>query len=131
MESLKKAIALGTLGVPVLVATADVDGLPHIGVAGAISMESGDRVALSGWFCPGTVANLNVNVRMAIVVWDPEKDTGFQLFGVSEDVVDLAIMDGYSPETESESFPQTEEKVVVRVDKIVKFTRAPHTDVEA
>ncbi len=130
MESLKNAIALGVRGAPVLLATADAQGLPHIAVAGVISLESGNRVALSAWFCPGTVANLEVNAKMAIAVWDPQKDTGFQLFGTSEGVTDLSMMDGYSPETEGRSLPQTERKVVVRVDAIVGFSSAPHNDVE-
>jgi hypothetical protein len=40
--------------------------------AGKISALSEDRLAVSAWFCPGTLENLNQNRKISLVVWDPD-----------------------------------------------------------
>ncbi len=83
------------------------------------------------WFCPGTMTNLKHNPRVSLVMWDAAKDAGYQLIGEAEAVEDLLMLDGYDPKMKDESrVPQVEWQVVIRVDKVIDFTRAPHTDTE-
>jgi hypothetical protein len=130
-EAIEKAVELGSTLGHVLLATADARGLPHIAASRKITAEPEDRVGVSEWFCPGTLENLQVNPRISVVIWDPKRDTGFQVLGVCERVEDLSIMDGLSPELESEPpLPQVERKILVRVNKVIHFSQAPHSDVE-
>ncbi len=130
-KTIKKAVAMGKRLGTVLVATADASGLPHVAVAGKIRLSAEGSLTLSAWFCPGTLTNLKVNPRLALVIWDPRTDTGYQLLGESQKVEDLAILNGYAPEVEGSSpIPQVERELVLRVDKILEFRHAPHSDLE-
>ena len=130
-EGIQNAVALGEKLQHIFVATADAEGLPHVAAAGKISSLSGGQVAVSAWFCPGTVMNLQKNRRVALVVWDAAADIGYQILGVVEKVEEKAMMDGYSPEMEdSPPPPQVERQLFVRVDKALNFSHAPHNDVE-
>jgi hypothetical protein len=43
----------------------------------------------------------------------------------------MAVMNGYVPATNDEiALPQVERRLLVRVDKVIDFSCAPHTDVE-
>ncbi|MBN1180317.1 MAG: pyridoxamine 5'-phosphate oxidase family protein [Anaerolineae bacterium] len=127
---LSKVVALAEEVGHVLVATADAAGLPHVASAGRLTLAPDGRVLLAEWFCPGTMSNLQQNRRIALVVWNADTDTGYQLLGKVEQVRDLAILDGYAPEQEDESPPpQVERELLVRVDKILDFSHAPHSDV--
>jgi len=130
-EILKKAVRLGEELGHVFVATADTAGLPHVAAAGKISLESEDRVAVMEWFCPRTVANLKVNRRVSIVVWNQKSDMGFQLLGKCEKVEEVCMMNGYLPGLEDQKpLPQVERKLIVQIEKITDFRHAPHSDVE-
>jgi hypothetical protein len=131
-ETLKKAVILAKKVGRVFVATADPKGLPHIAIAGRITLISDDgRVAVEAWFCPGTVDNLLRNQKTALVIWDPSVDNGYQLLGETEKVEDTAIMDGYAPRSEDKPpLPQVERRLLIRVDKIIGFKHSPHTDQE-
>jgi hypothetical protein len=113
----------------VFVATADSAGLPHLAASGRIEEEPGGRVAVSEWFCPGTLGNLQRNPQVSIVAWDPQNDTGFQILGVAEGVEETAMMDGFSTDL-AKALPQVERKIHVRVEKVIDFSRAPHSDLE-
>ena len=115
----------------ILIASSDSKGLPHVAVAGEVTFVSGDHIIVKGWFCPGTVANLQENNLIALVVWDAHTDKGYQLLGEAEKVEDLAMLDGYAPVIEDKSpLPQVERQLVMRVDKIIEFKHAPHSDIE-
>jgi hypothetical protein len=81
-------------------------------------------------FCPGTVENIQHNRRIALVVWDEGRDTGYQLLGEVKEVKELSFMDGYAPETESRMPPQVERQLIIHVNKILAFSHAPHSDME-
>jgi predicted pyridoxine 5'-phosphate oxidase superfamily flavin-nucleotide-binding protein len=128
-ERLKQVLALAAT--TVLVATADDEGRPHVAVAGKIEALADGRVAVSEWFCPGTVSNLRKNPRISVVVWDPVGDAGYQFMGQVEEVEELAFLNGYLPEEEgARPLPQTRRRLTVRVTGILLFSRAPHTDEE-
>lgn len=98
VKSLKKTFSLAKKVGFVFMATAGAKGLPHVAAAAKIS-QIGDIecVAMEAWFCPGTLANLQVNRRIALVVWDAKTDKGYQLVGESIKIEDIALMNGYAP----------------------------------
>jgi hypothetical protein len=128
-KTLSQAIALAQKLKLVFVATTDGKGLPHLAAAGELALAPEGRVAVAAWFCPTTVANLERNRRVSLVVWEPKEDKGYQLLGEAEKVEEIAMMNGYAPGTQSKSpLPQVERRLLVRVDKIVDFKQAPHSD---
>jgi hypothetical protein len=129
-EALRKAVQL-SLRAHVFVATADADGMPHVAAAGALSQGGDQGVSITEWFCPGTVENVRDNPAVAVVVWDGESDSGYQLLGEVEGVDDMAVLDGYSAQTETGApQPQVSRRLRVRVSSVLDFSRAPHSDVE-
>jgi hypothetical protein len=111
------------------VATADRAGLPHLASGRGFALTSGGRVLLTEWFCPKTLENLEQNPRVALVVWDPEADTGYQLLGEVERIRDLSILDGYLPQAEERRrVPQVERELLIRVERVLIFSEAPHQD---
>ena len=130
MEAIEKALELADKLQHVFVATADAKGLPHVASAGKLKLESEGRVAVSAWFCPGTVDNLQHNHSISLVVWDSAGDTGYQLVGEVQRMEELAFLDGYTPGVEdSTPSPQVERQLIIRVDKVLAFSHAPHSDV--
>ncbi len=130
-ESLNTAVELAEKLKHVFVATADPSGMPHVAAAAKLNQMSKDHVTVTAWFCPGTIANLNKNRRISMVVWDAPSDKGYQLLGEVEKVEEIAMMNGYSPETDKlPPIPQVENRLLVRVDKVIVFSHAPHSDLE-
>ncbi len=126
-DAVKLAKRLGHI----FIGTVGHDGLPHIAAAGKLNLETEDHIEVTAWFCPETVANLQTNRAISLVIWDPEPDKGYQLLGETEQIVELAFLDGYLPEQEEgHPLPQIERKLVIRIDKILDFTHAPHSDIE-
>jgi len=52
------------------------------------------------------------------------------LTGRIENVDEVAVLDGYVPGQDDSSLPQTERRLLVRIDKVIKFTREAHEDRE-
>lgn len=116
---------------PVFVATADASGTPHLACAGSLSGGEDGTVRVTEWFCPATVENVRRNPRISLTVWDEPADRGYQLVGEVEELEELGVLDGYAAEVETDGpVPQVQRRLVVRVDRILDFSRAPHTDVE-
>jgi len=128
-ELIQKAVDLGNRVGYTFVATSDVKGLPHLAASRKIELELDGHLAVSEWFCPGTLANLDMNPQVSVVVWDHASDTGFQLIGESVGVEETAMLDGFYP-TSKKPGPQVERKLRIRVDKIMDFSQAPHSDEE-
>jgi len=129
---LEAAVSLAQRLGYLLVATSDARGLPHVAAATKIALGKGKgRVGVETWFCPGTMANLERNPRLSLVIWDPETDQGHQLLGRVEKVEDLAILDGYSSQLKNRGgWPQAERRLFVQVEKALRFQRTRHTDEE-
>ena len=114
----------------IFVATADSSGIPHVAAANELSHDSEEHVSVAAWFCPGTLSNLLSNKQISLVVWDPADDQGFQLLGEVEQIEELAMLNGFAPEIEAQTpMPQVERKLHVRVDKVIRFSHAPHSDI--
>lgn len=130
-EIIQAALALGQKVGHVFVATADSEGFPHVAAAGRLYFGSDEILVVAAWFCPGTIENLQHNPRISLVVWDTDTDTGYQLIGNVEKVEETAIMNGYSPELENLGpSPQVERQLFVKVNKVMGFTHAPHSDLD-
>ena len=131
IQSIQQAVNLAQSLQHVFVATSDASGLPHLAAASRIEVVEDAKVAISEWFCPGTMENLEQNRRIALVIWDAAVDKGYQLLGEVEDMNREAMMNGYAPELASrQPLPQVEWRLTVRVDKVLDFSHAPHSDVE-
>jgi len=53
------------------------------------------------------------------------------VLGLVEKVEEVAMMNGYSPEIdETAAMPQVENRLLVRVNKVIAFSHAPHSDLE-
>lgn len=129
-EALAEAITLSQTAL-VLVATADERGLPHVAAADALTAAAEGGVKVTEWLCRGTMENLDVNRRVALVVWDDERDSGYQLLGSVERIEEVGVLDGLSPgDASHRPVPQAEHELLVRVERVLDFSRAPHADVE-
>ena len=55
----------------------------------------------------------------------------FSQLGQVEAVNETGVLDGYDPEIESVvTIPQVRRELLVRVDKIIRFSQGPHSDLE-
>ncbi len=128
-EAIRRAVDLGSRVKHIFVSTSNSSGLPHLAAAGAIHRVSESHIAVEEWFCPGTIQNLLDNPMISVVAWDPKTDVGHQILGEVEKVEEIAMMNGFSPEIEtSAQLPQAERKLIIRVDKVLAFSHAPHSD---
>jgi hypothetical protein len=130
-RTLTEAVNLaGRIG-HVFIATADPSGQAHLTAARRLALGPEKQVLVSDWLCPKTVVNLQRNRLLSLVAWDPATDHGFQLLGELQEMKSLEMMNGYSPELERKGpLPQVDRELVVRVDQILEFKIAPHSDLE-
>ncbi len=130
-EMLRKAVELAKKVKYTIIGTASTKMEPHIAAATQMTFIDDTHVAVSEWFCPGTVANLLENPFVSLVVWDNENDKGYQLIGKSEGMENMAMLGCWVPEEEGKApLPQVERRVRIRVDRVTDFRHAPHNDVE-
>ena len=128
MGVLEEVEALAQAVGHVFVATAGEGGVPHLASAGRVRRAGGGRVTVAEWFCPGTMANLQGNRSVAVVVWDPQEDHGHQLVGRVEEVRERSVVDGYVPQPGETAPPQVERELVIEVDEVLHFSQGPHSD---
>jgi len=129
VKGIERAVALAQRLQHVFVGTADRDGTPHIAAAARLEITGDSNLAVSSWFCPATVSNLQENRKVSVVVWNPETDEGVQVVGAVERIEETAILDGYAPEIETaEPSPQVERRLIVGVEKVIAFSHAAHSD---
>ncbi len=130
-EMLAKAIGLAGETHSVFVTTAAPDGLPHLAIAGEMTCGPEGQVSIREWFCPGTMNNLQENRCVSLVVWDADADGGYQLLGEVDSIVETGVLNGYDPQAETvHPCPQVCRQLNVRVGKVIRFSRSPHSDIE-
>ncbi len=119
-------------GTRIFISTADARGTPHIASAGDLVRLPAHRVSLRYWFCPQTIANLQENPQCSVVIWNIDRDDGYQLVGKVIDVQELGMLDGYRPADlhEDIDLPQVKYGVTIEVGKVLEFRHAPHADTE-
>jgi hypothetical protein len=69
VEILKRAEQIAAKAGHVFIATADARGWPHVAAAGSLALTPESQLVVTEWFCPGTMANLQVNPRLSLVVY--------------------------------------------------------------
>ena len=111
-----------------LLASAGSEGIPHLDGAGRLSCLAAGRIGVRSWFCPRTLANLEENPRCSLVIWKAEEgnEEGYQLVGEVDAIQEGGVLDGYSPQ--EAPLPQVEHLLTIRVDQVLEFRNAPHTD---
>ena len=130
-ERLAEAVGLAERVGHVFIATADRSGKAHLGAARRLSLGAGGRVVVSEWLCPETLNNLKQNRFISLVAWDVLADHGFQLLGKLQEMNDLEMLNGYSPDLAKNSpIPQVYRELFIQVDQILDFKIAPHSDLE-
>lgn len=114
----------------VVVATADKEGSPHLAAAKGLTVIGDDLVAFKNWFCFQTLRNIAENPNVALSLFGPDGEHGFQLIGkVVESRTDI-MLDGYIPETINgrAEIPQTHLQLLVKVERILELSTGPHSD---
>jgi hypothetical protein len=130
MTKLDQAVALAKRVKHILIATSDINGVPHIAAAGAM-VRIDNSIGIYSWYCPVSLSNIRQHPEVSVVVWDTATDTGFQIIGAFERMEDVAFLDGYSPRTEDRTtYPQVERQIVIKVERILHFSQALHADTE-
>lgn len=131
IDKIKETVGLAEKLRHIFVATADKEGLPHIAAAGKIMLNPDGTIAVTSWFCPASVSNLQENRQISLVVWDKDEDKGFQLLGEVKDMVEMGVLNGFAPEVELKSIlPQVQRQLLIEVKKVIEFKHAPHSDIE-
>lgn len=129
--SLDRAVETAKMIGYVYLTTADRTARPHMCIVQPLDLDQAGRLALMAWFCQNTLQNLQENPKVSVVVWDQFKDTGYQLSGTVDDMEAMVELDGYAAGLEEKRrYPQVEWKVLVRVEHVLNFQKAPHIDVE-
>lgn len=128
IETLEDAIQLAERTGFAIVATADGSGLPHVACARKVVLTGEREMAVTEWFCPGTVKNVEDNPRISLVVWDRAADRGYQLLGGVKRMDNMAMMDGYDKAQEIAPLPQMERKLTIAIESVLAFSQAPHSD---
>ncbi|OHB55007.1 MAG: hypothetical protein A2Y07_02045 [Planctomycetes bacterium GWF2_50_10] len=121
------AVALSKHAGYVFIATVGPERVPHLAAAGPLLLED-NQVAITAWYCPVTLANIQQFPEVSIVVWQKETDSGYQLIGKLEKVRDVAQIDGYAPKEDVSLYPQVERQLVIKIDSVLFFSQALHAD---
>lgn len=111
-----------------LVASSDSQGRPHLAASRDLQIGDGEHIEFTAWFCPRTLENVADNPQVAITVMDPKGEEGYQLSGQVEQSTTSAVLNGFAPEIESPGTPQIESRLLVRVQRVMRFSAGPHTD---
>jgi len=125
---LEQVAGLARDGGTVLIATVCTEGEPHLAVGGEMEIRAGKLLAITAWFCPLTVGNVAANANLAVVVWSPARDEGYQVVGDVLEVEEVAVLDGYALAAEIPAVTQAQRRFLVRAERVLRFTRRPHSD---
>jgi hypothetical protein len=118
----RKAVEMAERRQHVLISTVDAAGVPHIASAGSFFTEPDGRIIVGEMGCPATMANIQQNPRISILAWDIAVDAGYQLLGEVESVMDWEELEDLDPAFSKE--------LHVRVQSVLPFSHAPHSDME-
>lgn len=126
--ALPAAVQRSEDGGRLLVTTAAADGRPHMATAGSLRRIGTVGLEVTAWFCPRTVRNVAENPRMSVVDLS-EGGQGFQLMCVVESVDEVATLNGWAPDLETdEPAPQVQRAFQTTVSEVLAFEDRVHTD---
>jgi len=114
----------------IIVATADDHGTPHLAAAKGMILIGDEQVAFKNWFCLQTLQNVSENPKIALSLFGPTGEHGYQLLGTVKQTRPAEIMDGDAPGEipSAKGIPQAKMQLVVAVTKVLEFSTGPHSD---
>jgi tRNA G37 N-methylase Trm5 len=128
-KKFERAIALGKRVEHFFVALVGADGFPYVNSARQIEQVAENQFAIEEWICPLTVKHLSENPKMAVLIWDPASDDGYEILGEVLMFESQAFLNGFAPEVEEDAYlPQVKRKVIIRAEKITAFSHALRCD---
>jgi hypothetical protein len=128
-DKLERAIMLGKKIEHFFVALVGGDGFPYVNFARRIERESDNQLAIEEWICPLTVVHLSANPKMAVLIWDPATDDGYEILGEVLMFEGRSFLNGFAPEEEESAYvPQVKRRLILRAEKITAFSHALRCD---
>ena len=113
-----------------IIGTADLEGFPHLAMESGIRWVRERTVEFESWFCLATIKNLRENPKVAIAIFDPKTQKGYQLLGQIESIHEGAMRDGYIPgeKPDEQVIPPQAYRIDIAIEKILFFSSGPHSD---
>jgi hypothetical protein len=128
-KKLERAIELGERVEHFFLALVGADGFPYVNSARQIEQVAENQFAIEEWICPLTVKHLSQNPKMAVLIWDPASDDGYEILGEVLMFESQAFLNGFAPEVEEDAYlPQVKRKLIIRAEKITAFSHALRCD---
>ena len=128
-KKLERAIELGKRLEHFFVAWVGAEGFPYMNSARRIEQVAENQFAVEEWICPLTLKHLSENSKMAVLIWDPASDDGYEILGEVLMFESQAFLNGFAPEVEEDAYlPQVKRKLIVRAEKITAFSHALRCD---
>jgi hypothetical protein len=126
---LERAIELGKRVEHFFVALVGAGGFPYVNSAHQIERIAENQFAIEEWICPLTVQHLGENPKIAVLIWDPAADDGYEILGEVLMFEGHAFLNGFAPELEENAYlPQVKRKLIVQAKKIAAFSHALRCD---
>ena len=116
----------------VLMGAADAKALPHMTMTGPFTGAGDDRVRMRSWFRRAIVPHLQPSRWIVLIVWDTDRNEGFELIGRVEDIG----QHGERPASRVGGGPgpapvEVEVELLVRIEKISPFGESCQDDGES
>ena len=124
-KKLERAIRLGKKIEHFFIALVDGKGIPYVNSARRIEPVAERQFAIEEWICPRTVTNLSENPKLAVVIWDPAADDGYEIIGEVLMFEGREFLNGFAPEAEENAhMPQVKRRLIIRAERITAFSHA-------
>ena len=128
-NQLERAIELGKRAEHFFFALVGSDGFPYVNSARQIEQVGDNQFAIEEWVCPLTVKHVKENPKMAVLIWDPAVDNGYEILGEVLMFENQAFLNGFAPEVEEGDYlPQVKRQLIIRAEKITAFSQALRCD---
>jgi hypothetical protein len=128
-QKLERAVELGKRVEHFFIALVGSDGFPYVNSARQIEQVGDHQLAIEEWICPLTVKHVREHPKMAVFIWDPAGDNGYEILGEVLLFENQAFLDGFVPEVEESGYlPQVKRKLTIRAEKITAFSHALRCD---
>jgi hypothetical protein len=128
-QKLERAIALGQKLKYFFVALVGAGGFPYVNSARQLEQVADNQFSIEEWICPLTVKHVRENAKMAVLVWDPASDDGYEILGEVLMFESRAYLNGFTPEMDEDNYlPQVKRKLIIRAEKITAFSHALRCD---
>ena len=128
-KKLERAIELGKRVEHFFLALVGADGFPYVNSARQLEQVADNQFAIEEWICPLTLRQLSENPKMAVLIWDPAADEGYEILGEVLMFEGQEFLNGFAPEVEEDAYlPQVKRKLIIRAEKITAFSHALRCD---